>query len=212
VLVSLTLWRQCWFFMIGSSFFAVGTAPGFGILASATATNALCFIGSWFFTSAAIIQLVRSTPPTSPGWSEPARRADWLSALIQFAGTVMFNISTGAALLAHRPVGERRFVWAPDAFGSVAFLVSGVLAVLAVSISVGVIALQSRDWHAAWLNMIGCVAFGVSSYGAFVTREGITVDALLANAGTFMGAVCFFIAAYLVLPDRSDTSAYGVAS
>ena len=55
--MNVMLWRQCWLFMIGSSLFALGTAPGFAAMASATTTNALCFVGSWFFTSAAAIQV-----------------------------------------------------------------------------------------------------------------------------------------------------------
>ncbi len=48
--------------------------------------------------------------------------------------------------------------------------------------------------------MIGSIAFGVSAAGAFITKKGITEDAWLANIGTFVGALCFLIAALLVLP------------
>jgi hypothetical protein len=91
-------------------------------------------------------------------------------------------------------------VWAPDALGSVAFLVSGVLGVLAVTAVVGAIELKSRDWQAEWINMVGCVAFAVSALGAFVRKNGVSEDALLANLGTFVGALCFLVAALLVLP------------
>ena len=204
--MNVMLWRQCWLFMMGSSFFAVATAPGFAVFASATATNALCFVGSWFFTSAAAIQLLLSKP-NAGGWESPSARADWLSAAIQLVGTLLFNVSTGAALLAHRVPAQRRFVWAPDAAGSVAFLVSGALAVVAVTLTVGVVGLQSRGWRAAWVNMVGCIAFGASAVGAFVKRTGITDDALLANMGTFFGALCFLTAAYLLLPNRSTAAA-----
>lgn len=199
----MTLWRQCWLFMIGSAFFAVGTAPGFASVASATVTNALCFVGSWFFTSAAFIQLTQSRSPASRSWADPSARADWLSSAIQFVGTLLFNLSTGAALVAHRVLAQRRFVWLPDANGSVAFLVSGVLAVVAVTLSIGAFELSSRDWQAAWVNMLGSIAFGASAVGAFVNRAGATADALLANVGTFFGALCFLAAAYLLLPNRS---------
>ena len=78
-------------------------------------------------------------------------------------------------------------------FGSIAFLVSGVLGIVAVTAVVGLIELKARDWQAEWVNMIGCVAFGVSALGAFVTESGVTADALLANAGTFVGALCFLV-------------------
>jgi hypothetical protein len=35
---------QCWLFAIGSSLFAIGTAPGFAMVGGAGATNLLCFI------------------------------------------------------------------------------------------------------------------------------------------------------------------------
>lgn len=186
-----TLSRQCWLFAVGSAFFAVATVPGFSAVAGAGATNALCFVGSWFFTTAAWMQLMLSGPPP---------KLEWQSAVIQFAGTVLFNISTGSALWAHATGVRRHYVWAPDALGSIAFLVSAALGVAAASIAVGLIALGSRDWQAEWINMIGSIAFGVSAVGAFVRRTGITEDALLANLGTFLGALCFLGAALLVLP------------
>lgn len=188
-----TLRRQCWLFAIGSLFFAVATMPGMSASAGAGLTNLLCFVGSWFFTTAGWMQLVLSGP---------ALRIGWLSAAVQFAGTILFNISTGAALWAHAVKPERRLVWAPDALGSIAFLISGVLGVVAVTAAVGLFELRSRDWQAEWINLLGCVAFGVSALGAFVAASGVTEDALLANAGTFVGALCFFVAAILVLPRK----------
>ncbi|BBX09415.1 hypothetical protein [Mycolicibacterium aichiense] len=186
-----TLSRQCWLFAVGSACFAAATVPGFSAVAGAGAANWLCFVGSWFFTAAAWMQLVLATPP----W-----KLEWLSAAIQFVGTVLFNISTGAAVWAHATGVRRHYVWTPDALGSVAFLVSAALGVAAATIAVGLIALGSRDWQAEWINMIGSIAFGVSAVGAFVRRTGITEDALVANLGTFFGALCFLAAALLVLP------------
>ncbi|MBB3753176.1 hypothetical protein FHT44_005695 [Mycolicibacterium sp. BK634] len=186
-----TLSRQCWLFAVGSFFFALATVPGFSAVAGAGATNWLCFIGSWFFTAAAWMQLMLATPP---------RKLEWLSAAIQFAGTVLFNVSTGTAVWAHATGVRRHYVWAPDALGSVAFLVSAALGVAAATIAIGLIALGSRDWQAEWINMIGSIAFGVSAVGAFVRRTGITEDELMANLGTFLGALCFLGAALLVLP------------
>jgi hypothetical protein len=172
------------------------------MVGGAGATNLLCFIGSWFFTSAALIQLLASRPSMSRSWATPSIRAEWLSAATQFVGTLRFNVSTGAALWAHRIPARRHFVWWPDAAGSVAFLVSGVLGVTAVTLTVGLVQLKSREWLAAWTNMIGSVAFGTSAVGAFITRTGVTEDALLASMGTFVGALCFLIAALLMLPKR----------
>jgi len=194
--------RQCWLFAIGSSLFAIATVPGFAHFGGAGASNLLCFIGSWFFTSAALIQLLLSRPSTSRPWGTRSVRLECLSAATQFVGTIRFNVSTGAALWAHRLPARRHFVWWPDATGSVSFLVSGALGVAAVTLTVGLVQLKSRDWLAAWINMIGCIAFGASAVGAFITSKGITEDALVANMGTFIGALCFLIAALLALPKR----------
>jgi hypothetical protein len=194
--------RQCWLFAIGSSLFAIGTAPGFSMVGGAGATNLLCFVGSWFFTVAALTQLLLNGPSKTRTWKAPSIRLEFVSAAIQFVGTVRFNVSTGAALWAHRIPARRRLVWWPDAQGSVAFLVSGALAVVAVTLTVGLVQPKSREWLAAWINMIGCIAFGASAVGAFITTKGITEDALLANVGTFAGALCFLSAALLMLPKR----------
>ncbi|MFG1929489.1 hypothetical protein ACGFK1_02370 [Mycobacterium sp. NPDC048908] len=189
-----TLSRQCWLFAIGSTLFAIATLPGLSAVTGAGVANLLCFIGSWFFTTAGWMQLVLSGP---------ALRIGWLSAAAQFAGTILFNLSTGAALWAHAVKPERRLVWAPDFLGSLAFLVSGALGIVAVTAVVGFLELRNRDWQAEWINMIGCVAFGISAVGAFVTKSGVTEDARLANAGTFVGALCFLVAALLILPRRA---------
>jgi hypothetical protein len=186
-----TLRRQCWLFAIGSTLFAIATVPGLPAVGGAGVANVLCFVGSWFFTTAGWMQLVLAGP---------AMRIGWLSAAAQFVGTILFNISTGAALWAHAVKPERRLVWAPDATGSLAFLISGVLGVVAVTAAVGIVELKSRDWQGEWINLLGCVAFGVSALGAFVTESGVTEDALLANLGTFIGALCFLVAALLGWP------------
>lgn len=178
-------------FAIGSSLFALATMPGLSNLAGAGIANLLCFIGSWFFTSAGWMQVVLSGRALGIGW---------LSAATQFVGTILFNVSTGAAVWAHAVTPERRLVWVPDVTGSLAFLVSGVLGVVAVSTAVGIAERKSRDWQAGWVNLVGCVAFGVSAVGAYVSEAGVTADAVAAKVGTFVGAVCFLVAALLVLP------------
>jgi hypothetical protein len=197
---------QCRLFMFGSSLFAIGTAPGFPTLCGADAANLLCFMGSWFFSSAGLIQLLLSGTAIRRTWEMSAARAECVSSAIQFFGTLNFNLSTGAALWAQRVPARRHLVWGPDAVGSVAFLVSGALGVAAVALSVGPVRLNSRLWLAASTSMIGSIAFGASAIGAFITKAGTTEDAQLAQLGTFVGALCFFIAAFLRLPKRSEAN------
>jgi hypothetical protein len=143
-----------------------------------------------------------SKPSKSRPWKTFPVRAQFLSAATQFVGTLRFNVSTGAAVWAHRVPGRRHFVWWPDLTGSVSFLISGALGVVAVTVTVGFFQPKSREWLAAWINMIGSIAFGASAIGAYIKRTGVTEDALLSNAGTFVGALCFLTAALLVLPRR----------
>jgi hypothetical protein len=202
--------NQCLLFVVGSSLFAIGTAPGFATLCGADAGKLLSFMGSWFFTSAALIQLLLSRPSTSRSWETPSIRAECLSAAIQLFGTLNFNVSTGAALWARGIPTRRHFVWWPDAAGSVAFLVSGALGVVAATLAVGIIAPKSRLSSAAWTSMLGSIAFGASAVGAFITRTGDQADEQLANLGTFAGALCFLVAALLRLPNRSSPRSAGV--
>lgn len=188
-----TLTRQCWLFAVGSTFFAAATAPGFSMSAGAGATNLLCFIGSWFFTTAALMQYRL----TDAGAILQSR-----SAAVQFAGTVLFNISTGAALWMHSVPARRHLVWTPDVAGSLAFLISGALAVAALGAVTG-----RRDRRLCWINMAGCIAFGLSAGASFVQRDGVTEDQWLANIGTFVGALCFLVAALLALPRFRKPSA-----
>lgn len=188
--------------MIGSTLFAVGSAPHFAVWAGAGASNICYFVGALFFTSAALIQLLVSGPATvSATGSRVLVRADWLSASTQFVGTILFNVSTTAALLAGTVVTERQDVWSPDAAGSVGFLISGALALYALRGGRRPV-LRDAAWWSAQINFIGCVAFAVSALGAYVTRTGGAVDASVASMGTFVGALCFFAASAVMVPQE----------
>jgi len=197
-----TVTKQCWGFMIGSSFFALGSAPGLSELLGATGSNLLFFIGAWFFTTAGLIQLFLSGAISVPVSYPPGRmvRAEWLTAATQSFGTVMFNVSTTAALYAHTMKEQEHFVWNPDAGGSVGFLISGFFAFVAYSRVHSRWNLASRAWWSVFINFVGCVAFGLSAVGAFILPDGHTVSASLADNVTFVGAICFLLASLVVLP------------
>jgi hypothetical protein len=86
--------------------------------------------------------------------------------------------------------------------GSIAFLVSSAIACVDVarqSISTG----HDRDWWAAWLNMAGSVAFGISAAASYVIVDsGVLRNAQRANLGTFVGALWFLFGAVLILPSK----------
>ncbi len=209
-----TLTKQSWSFMIGSTLFAVGSAVAIWDLGSANLTNMLCFIGAWFFTAAGLMQTILSGSATVAVNYGPGRmfRAIWLAAAIQSVGTILFNVSTSAALTAHTVQAEERLVWNPDAGGSVAFLISAAFVYLAYFRERDTLWEPRRSgWWSAHINMIGCIAFGVSAVGAFVLSDGSAANAAVANWGTFIGALCFFFASAIALPqlgwNRRDADA-----
>jgi len=195
---------QCLGFMIGSMFFAVGSFGPISAAIGSTASNVLFFIGSWGFTSAAFVQLQLSGPSRN---ERGALRALWLAASTQFVGTLLFNLSTGSAIYAESVTAQEDLVWAPDAQGSVLFLLSGGFALLALARVGRLWRPLDRDWLSNWVNMAGCVAFGVSAVAAVVTSSGGVENASLAAWTTCIGAVCFFIASAVVLPEADATTA-----
>ncbi len=192
-----TLKLQSVGFMIGASLFAIGSAPGLSDALGSRVSNGCFFVGAWFFTTAAFVQLVRSGPTRN---EDRALRATWLVASTQFLGTLLFNVSTGAALRANTVVAERELVWTPNAEGSAAFLISGAFALLVLVRAGALWGPRDADWLGTWVNMVGCVAFGLSAVGAVLLPDGQVRDVVLANWGTFVGAICFFVASAVALP------------
>jgi hypothetical protein len=74
-------------FAIGSACFLVGPLPGFVELVGSEVDAAVFFVGSIFFTSAALLQMLHS-----------GGGLDRWSCVVQFAGTLFFNVSTFHAL------------------------------------------------------------------------------------------------------------------
>jgi hypothetical protein len=171
-------------FMIGSGCFAVASLPGASSV-SDKAVGVIYFVGSLFFTTAASEQL-----RTARGEGNAVR-----AAAVQFAGTLFFNVSTFAAMYHHLSTRSADLlVWAPDVFGSICFLVSSVLAEIAV---LHAILLVRRS---ATLNLAGSVAFGVSAVAAFVVPDtDHLLNASLATSTTLLGALCFLWAARVLV-------------
>ncbi|GAA1912609.1 hypothetical protein GCM10009775_01480 [Microbacterium aoyamense] len=191
--------REAGGFAIGSFLFALGAVPFYADAVGPTITNLTFVIGAVFFTLAALIQLALSGRRPPRQRTNRADRADWWSAAVQFAGTLLFNASTVAALITvvntDARVGDG---WRPDAWGSLAFLVASALAVVATTQRDGLWDPQARTWRCTWLNMAGSVFFGISAVGAFVIPStSDLVSQLWANLGTFLGALCFLAAALL---------------
>jgi hypothetical protein len=172
-------------FAIGSVCFVVGPAPGFVNLVGSAADGTVFFVGSIFFTSAAFLQFLSSRRPS----------ADWWAALIQLAGTLYFNVSTFQAMQdSYDTADVDRIVWRPELFGSICFLVSGVIAYRTTRDQ-----RSTPDWRINAVNLLGCVLFMISAITAYVIPEtGDELDLAVANLTTALGAVCFLIGAVLL--------------
>lgn len=174
-------------FAIGSLCFFVGPFPGFLQLVGARADAWVFFIGSLFFTAAAGLELLHAT-------ERPTRDATWWSAAIQFAGTLLFNLSTGDVLRSDlSAMQEHSLIWVPDAWGSVCFLVSAVLAYR----------VSTRPRTMAAVNLAGCVFFGIAAVASYIVPDtGSVLDLAAANWTTALGALCFLAGALMLARAR----------
>jgi hypothetical protein len=185
-------WWMDALFIVGSACFALGSTPGFSSLVSAEVVVVTFFVGSLFFTSAATLQYLGTTDGRLLAW-QPAD-LDWAASLIQLVGTLWFNVNTFAA---RNPgldaeAADLR-IWTPDYLGSVCFLVSSALAVIALGNPPW---RERRPWRVAGLNLLGSIFFMAAAMAAFVLPDSDDLlDATLANSGTFLGALCFLVAA-----------------
>jgi YrhK-like protein len=203
-------------FAVGSSCFLVGPFPGFVELVGSTVDGIVFFVGSIFFTSAATLQFAETAnADRGPAAAErqalklltfEPHRIDWWSCAVQVAGTVFFNISTFHALKAGLDTTEyNRLVWAPDALGSICFLVSGYLAYLEVCGRPACRPRRVLEWWIAGVNLLGCVAFGISAIASYVVpKTGSALDLARANSFTAFGALCFLIGAALLLAESAE--------
>ena len=137
------------------------------------------------------------------------RSIDWWATAIQLVGTVYFNVMTFLALYDKWSVSEEnRLVWRPDVIGSICFLVASYLAWAEVCHSAGRLRFGELSWWIVVLNLLGSVFFGISAIGAYVNPDTADVTNLRwDNGGTFFGALCFLIAAVMLIPEARHDSA-----
>jgi hypothetical protein len=206
-------------FAIGSACFFLGPFPGFVQLVGSAADGTVFFVGSLFFTSAALLQYLEAANADrdlAGGGRRRMRlltfephRIDWWATLIQLVGTVFFNISTYRAMQQSFDTSQvDRLVWAPEAVGSFCFLVSGLLAYLEVRGGGVLVADRNLEWRIATVNFGGCILFGISAVaGYIVPKTGDVLDLAAANVTTALGGLCFLVGAVMLLPEaaRSPT-------
>ena len=201
-------------FAIGSTCFLLGPIPAFLDLVGPRADAIVFFVGSLFFTVAALLQWLESVHTANLSSATPRRRVarvwhprqiDWWASSVQLVGTLFFNATTFRALTtAFGSPSYDRVVWRPDALGSICFLVAGGLGYVEV---VGRLARRppwTLEGVIVAVNLLGCVLFGLSAVGAYVLpTTGSAVNVTIANLTTALGALAFLIGALLLLPERA---------
>ncbi len=201
-------------FAIGSTLFLVPAVAALG--SSADWIGVTFFAGSIFFTTASGVQLYTAAEVTHRFKPKEERRplrprawlpatADWLSAAIQFPGTVLFNVNTFNAMKDALDTRQTNVsVWIPDVLGSICFLVSSLITFANTEHRWLSWRPRDLDWQIPALNLAGSGFFGISALAAFTRPEtGAPVSDAIANSGTALGAACFLIAAILLLPQAS---------
>jgi hypothetical protein len=201
-------------FAAGSLLFALGALPGYAVAVGTRWDAATFFVGSLFFTLAGFLTYREAVDAglQAPGAARrrffvfQPRRIDWWATAVQLAGTLYFNVSTGNAMrmdLAAQAANQH--VWRPDAVGSICFLVASALAWFEVCHGWAAWRPRSWSWWITLANLIGSVAFGVSAVAGYINpATGQLRDAERSNLGTLIGAVCFFLGALLLLPERTE--------
>ena len=197
-----------WGFAIGSALFMAGVPLSLSSTLSPAVAGWTYFAGSVFFTSAATLQSLASWRPDDEGsvpWAQwnRADRANLVAALVQWVGTIEFNVTTLRAALeaASRHDYTAQSVWSPDAIGSILFLVSSAIALAPEVHRRRHHRVRDRAWMIAAVNMLGSVLFGVSAVAAWTNPStGQILSLWWANFGTFAGAACFLVGAILMLP------------
>jgi hypothetical protein len=188
-------WWVAWLFMVGAFLFALGSFPPYGQTVDPTAVGITFVAGSVFFTSAAASQLAQTV-------REHGDRLLVWACGVQLVGTLLFNLNTIHALNDSLDAQEaNRLVWGPDFFGSIAFLVASHLAWIVVCHGLWRVERDDPDWWAAALNYVGSIFFMLSALASFtLTTTDDELNTTIVNSGTFLGAVCFLVGAYVLLP------------
>jgi hypothetical protein len=200
-------------FVLGGSLFALGAIfaqLGVGTLAT---VNITYLLGGFFFSLGgyASILLVVNADRDGPSaenrmcwWSYRPHRRDWRSAVVLFAGTLLFAVSLVAAFAEGlTPRQSNGWIWLPDMLGCVCFLVSGRLAMLEVGGGHFEVQLREFAWWVVAINQLGSILFFLAGIAAFTrpaTSSAINVG--LVNWGTFAGAVCFAVGGVIQVFDR----------
>ena len=190
---SIELW-MAWAFGLGSTCFLIGPVPGYASLVGARADALTFFVGSVLFTIGGALQTRLAAPRRA---ADRAGRAAWWAAVVQSIGTLFFNVTTFRALqVTLSNPSYDLLVWRPDAYGSICFLISGVVAYQASARRGWLPLREGAGWWQPGVNLLGCVFFGIAAVAGYVVHSSSSlVDQAAANLNTSAGAACFLACA-----------------
>ena len=198
---------MAWAFGLGSTCFLIGPIPGYSSLVGATADAITFFVGSVLFTVGGALQTWLAAPRRA---ADAAGRAAWWAAVVQSIGTLFFNVTTFRALqITLSDPSYDRLVWRPDAYGSICFLVSGLIAYRASRRRGWLPVREGSGWWQPGVNLLGCIFFGIAAIAGYVVGSSSSlVNQAAANLTTSAGAACFLACAVgTALEQRSETAA-----
>lgn len=202
-------WRMAVLFMVGSILFALGSFPPYSQLVDGRIVGATFVVGSVVFTLAAYTSLVvvinagrDDESDSTRWWAWQFGSRGWWAAFVQLIGTLLFNISTIDAMSETLTTEEEnRLVWAPDFFGATMFLVASHLAWTIVCRGLWCVRRDDSEWWGALVNYVGSILFMASAIAAFtLPTTGEALNITVVNVATFLGAGCFLVGSYLILP------------
>jgi hypothetical protein len=174
-------------FAIGGSLFAIGAGLAQADVGGPLLPASVFLAGGVFFCSGGFSSILLAAQ---------GPRLEQLSALVLFAGTLVFAINLVDSFIAElTPIQQDRLIWSPDIVGCALFLVSGHFAMVGMT---GTWLPRHPPHELGWwivvVNQIGSVLFMVSAVASFVHRDGDLIAAGIANWGTLTGALCFAMA------------------
>jgi len=196
-------------FIVGSVLFGLGAALPLISGFPTEIINLIYLAGSSLYLIGAVVQVVQGRRMAINDQGDAAdiqRFADRNSraAGIQAFGAVLFQTSmTGTLIRSLTTIQQESVVWVPDLVGAMCFVIASTMFFnLRYPIQQRRENRQSARFL-AFLNIIGSAFFVISAIGAYIVP--LTDESLypkLANIGTFVGAIFFFVSSIPGLPPR----------
>ncbi|MGI9330587.1 MAG: hypothetical protein ACR2QB_07685 [Gammaproteobacteria bacterium] len=206
-------------FILGSLLFLIPTLAADWAL-DTHSINAVFFAGSIPFTTAAYLQLFQAANAGefSVEGTDSVRETmffgwqpldiGWLSCALQFAGTLLFNLNTFDSMLPGLNwLQEDLIIWGPNFLGSLLFFAAGHLAFAEAGNSFLSWHPSGISWWVTFANLLGCLAFMISAFFAFVPPSPFGFDAATISVlFTAVGAAGFLCGSLLMLPETAASN------